>query len=105
MSRMLAVDVGGTKTLFELSDADGHVLSKLRLDSQRFDSFDAILAAFIEQLPQAYSIDSACIALAGPVSGQYGQVTKLPWKLDASLIEKQVSIKRVTLCNDFAAVG
>ncbi|SFK18992.1 glucokinase [Methylophaga sulfidovorans] len=105
MSHMLAVDVGGTKTLFELSDTDGNVIYKLRLDSQRFESFDLILTAFFEQMPQAYSIDSACIALAGPVSGQYGQVTKLPWKLDASVIEKQFSIKLVTLCNDFEAVG
>ncbi len=39
------------------------------------------------------------------MSGQYGQVTKLPWKLDARVIEKQFSIERVILCNDFEAVG
>ncbi|WP_289283210.1 glucokinase, partial [Methylophaga sp. UBA5088] len=67
--------------------------------------FDAILTAFIEQLPQSCVINIACVALAGPVSGQYGQVTKLPWKLDARVIEKQFSIERVILCNDFEAVG
>ncbi len=105
MSNVLAVDVGGTKTLFELSDANGNVMHKLRLESQSFDSFEAILTAFFEHVLSPYMIDSACIALAGPVSGQHGQVTKLPWKLDARLIEKQFSIRRVTLCNDFEAVG
>ncbi len=105
MTHVLAVDVGGTKTLFELSDANGQVTHKLKLDSQRFHTFDAILTAFIEQLPQSCVINNACVALAGPVSGQYGQVTKLPWKLDARVIEKQFSIERVILCNDFEAVG
>lgn len=105
MTHVLAVDVGGTKTLFELSDANGQVTHKLKLDSQRFDTFDAILTAFIEQLSQSCVINIACVALAGPVSGQYGQVTKLPWKLDARVIEKQFSIERVILCNDFEAVG
>lgn len=105
MSQVLAIDVGGTKTLFELTDTNGQVTHKLRLDSQHFDTFDAILTAFIEQLPQPCVIDSACIALAGPVDGQYGQVTKLPWKLEATQIEKQFSIERVRLCNDFEAVG
>nr|WP_320165748.1 glucokinase [uncultured Methylophaga sp.] len=105
MTHVLAVDVGGTKTLFELSYANGQVTHKLKLDSQRFDTFDAILTAFIEQLPQSCVINIACVALAGPVSGQYGQVTKLPWKLDARVIEKQFSIERVILCNDFEAVG
>ena len=50
MTHVLAVDVGGTKTLFELSDANGQVTHKLKLDSQRFDTFDVILTAFIEQL-------------------------------------------------------
>ena len=84
MSYVLAVDIGGTKTLFQLSDAQGRTLFQLRLESQGFESFDAILTQFLnEPALKGLSISSACIAIAGPVSGDTGWVTKLPWQLDA----------------------
>jgi glucokinase len=106
MSTMLAVDIGGTKTLLELFNEQGDTLLQLKLDSHRFDSFDECLLQFLKQTgAQNQTISTACIAVAGPVSGNTGRVTKLPWQLDAKALEEKFEIAKVRLCNDFEAVG
>ncbi|WP_438969973.1 glucokinase [Methylophaga sp.] len=106
MPIMLAVDIGGTKTLFQLFNEQGDTLLQLRLDSQRFDSFDDCLKQFLhETAAHHHAISSACIAVAGPVNGDTGRVTKLPWRLDASELQEKFQIANVRLCNDFEAVG
>jgi glucokinase len=103
---ILAVDLGGTKTLFQLSNEIGEVLAEVELASQSYDSFDDALAAFFSlDAAKAYSVDSACFAIAGPVDGRKAQVTNLPWQIDADDILTKFPINRLVLCNDFAAVG
>lgn len=106
MSYLLAADIGGTKTLCQLADEHGHVRLQQRFPSQDFESFEQLLEAFLN-LPDAQdvAITSACIAVAGPVEGDTGRVTKLPWQLDARLLAERFQIEKVQLCNDFEAVG
>ncbi|HDZ15908.1 hypothetical protein LCGC14_1209910 [marine sediment metagenome] len=105
MSTILAVDIGGTKTLFGLFENNGKLRHKMRFESQTYETFEAVLSAFLETFTDETPISSACIAIAGPVNGQYGKVTKLPWQIDAELISHLFSIEHVRLCNDFEAVG
>lgn len=106
MAFLLAADIGGTKTLCQLADEEGHIRLQQRFLSQDFESFEQLLDAFLH-LPDARGVDisSACIAVAGPVDGDSGRVTKLPWQLHASVLAEQFQIKHVQLCNDFEAVG
>ena len=106
MRHLLAVDIGGTKTLFQLSTEQNEVLLEQQYISQDFASFDEVLAAFLaQQSIKEYSIDSACFAVAGPVLGREGSVTNLPWQLDADKLATQFNIAHVHLCNDFEAVA
>jgi len=106
MAIILAVDIGGTKTLFQLSNDQGDVLFEQRLISADFAHFDLALAAFLNQDQlKDYQIDSACFAVAGPVSGRDASVTNLPWQLNADSLAVKFNIAVVTLCNDFAAVA
>jgi glucokinase len=106
MHYCLAVDIGGTKTLFRLLSVEGVVVVQQRLDSQAFATFDDCFDAFLTQSDcRDKSIQSACLAVAGPVQGRLGQVTKLPWRLDADVLETVFDIEHVQLCNDFEAVG
>lgn len=106
MAYLLAADIGGTKTLCQLADEQGRIRLQQRFLSQDFESFELLLEAFLS-LPeaQAVTIRSACIAVAGPVEGNFGRVTKLPWQLDASVLAERFQIEKVQLCNDFEAVG
>ena len=100
--RIIAGDVGGTKTLLQFVDR-GAVVAEKRFESGTFPTFDALLMAF---LPFAEPpIDAACFAVAGPVLEQQAQVTNLGWVMDARDLASEFGIKHVALINDFYAVA
>ncbi len=112
---ILAGDIGGTKTLLQVAQVTGtignaqiHNLAERRFDSQAYDSFGQIMAEFMRQLRKSHpstTVHSACIGVAGPVKGDYAQVTNLPWELYADSLAQDFSIETVRLINDFQAVG
>ena len=107
--KILAGDIGGTKTILQLAqyvDKEFSVLAEERFESSAFDTFDVLLATFLEQhAAEAESIESACIGVAGPVEQQLAKVTNLPWRLHASQLAEKFTIPRVALINDFQAIG
>lgn len=108
MTTVLAVDIGGTKTILELAvleDNSIHSLAESRFDSQQADSFDTILKEFLCQNNFHGRLDAACIGVAGPVDGKSAKVTNLPWILDADKLAELFNIGRVGLINDFQAIG
>lgn len=106
MAMLLAADIGGTKTLLQISRDSGEVLIRQRFNSSEFLSFDDLLAGFLKSLPAEFlPIDSACLAVAGPVNGRSAKVTNLPWRIDADVLSRAMNIGQILLVNDFAAVG
>jgi glucokinase len=106
MNLLLAVDIGGTKTLFQLSNETGDIIAEQSYVSQQYDSFNLLLSEFLSQLESSkQQIVSACFAVAGPVVEGKSIITNLPWQLDAEELARDFSIEHVHLCNDFEAVG
>ena len=106
MKHFLAADLGGTKILFQLATEQNVVVLEKEVVSEQFTSFDLALAAFLaEDEIKDLSVNSACFAVAGPVSGRDASITNLPWQINADRLAEQFSIKHVHLCNDFAAVA
>jgi len=106
MNCILAADIGGTKTLFQLSSQQGDVVLEKEYVSQQFASFDLVLTDFLSQKQVSlHRIYSACFAVAGPVSGRDATVTNLPWTLNADALASQFELDYVHLCNDFEAVA
>lgn len=106
MNFILAADIGGTKTILQLSQQEGEVIWEEVFSSQDFADFNAVLTEFISRdAVRGIPVTSACFAVAGPVSGSTASVTNLPWELDAEQLVQQFQIGRVKLCNDFEAVG
>ena len=107
--KILAGDIGGTKTILQLSQYANNkfsVLAEERFESNSFATFDELLSCFINNHSQlGNNLDSACIGVAGPVKNQQANVTNLPWRLDSNLLAKALAISRFTLINDFQAVG
>jgi len=109
---LLAGDVGGTKTLLGLFDADARrprpivVRSFPTLD---FQDLEAMLAAFLRdaQVPGTASrtIDVACFGVAGPVVADTATLTNVPWTIDASRVGVALGIERVHLLNDLQAMA
>lgn len=118
MKHFLAADLGGTKILLQLTTEHNELVLEREYISKQFTSFDKVLAEFFADLKKGryplneqlkgnvpFKVDSACFAVAGPVSGRDASITNLPWQINADQLAEQFSICHVHLCNDFAAVA
>lgn len=112
--KVLAGDIGGTKTLLQIVDvtADHYkVLYEQRFESQRYDDFSVLAQTFLSSAPHSAitAIEDACLAVAGPVesgkTGQHAKVTNLPWHMEARPLAAMLHLPRLLLINDFQAVG
>jgi len=109
--RILAADIGGTKTLFQISqitNAKTEVLFEQRYASNDWGDFSDAVKTFLDQAGEAgNNINAACFAVAGPVAsdGLTASVTNLPWVLNSETLKKILHIPEIVLINDFQAVG
>jgi glucokinase len=100
--RIIAGDIGGTKTLLQLVD-DGKVVAEKRFASGSYPTFDALLREFVGA--SAPPVDAGCFAVAGPVLENRAEVTNLPWRMESAALQRSFAIPRVALINDFYAVA
>ena len=116
--RLLAGDVGGTKTLLRIVEADGSVSAEKRYESAAYPTFEALVQDFLGVVrasgapssprgaPEARTTpDAACFAVAGPVFDGRAEVTNVGWNIEESALARTFSIPRVSLINDFYAVA
>ena len=104
MSHFLAGDIGGTKVLLRISTVDGVPLLQKSYPSAGYAGLAEILDEFLREAG-APGIAAACFALACPISGRRVSLTNLPWEVDADALAARFAIPRVSLINDFEAVG
>lgn len=105
--RLLAGDIGGTKTILRLNQVEGDTTQTLAESTYRSADFEHLnpmiekfLAIVDGERPQV-----ACLAIAGPVLNDTCQLTNLSWQLDGRQMEKALEIPHIHLMNDFAAIG
>lgn len=101
--RVVAGDIGGTKSLLRCVESSGAVSADARYDSEAFKTFDDLLRDFLSHCPGP--VDQACFAVAGPVLGEHAEVTNVGWKIHAPVLAASVGIGRVKLINDFYAIA
>jgi glucokinase len=108
MTRLLAGDIGGTKTLLRLSEVTSTGLVTLHEASYRsadFEHLSPMVRLFLSEAGSNRLPAAACFAIAGPVHNDQSLVTNLSWTLDARQMETDLGIPQIRLINDFAAVG
>ncbi len=111
--KVLAGDLGGTKTLLMIGECRGAQVTSLyeqRYESAAFDNLLPMLQTFLHSAgDHARGLERACIAVAGPVTetpdGQSASITNLPWRFDSGSLAEQLGIAHVRLINDFQGVG
>lgn len=107
--KVLAGDVGGTKTLLMIAQVEGITCQPLyerSFPSAAYDDFELMLAEFVDELrEELWPVSGACLGVAGPVSGGHAMITNLPWDIDARLLSDHFDIPHVVLINDFQAIG
>ena len=106
MNHILAGDIGGTKTLLQLSTADNSPAPVLQ-KSYRSADYAGLAEMLDEFLREAGTpkIAAACLALPSSISGRRVKLTNLPWVVDADAIATRFAIDQINLINDFEAAG
>lgn len=117
MTLLLAGDIGGTKTILRLvnaidqgdQDASLESLYEMRYSSQDYPDLVPMVQTFLgaaeQELGKKCAPEKACFAIAGPVVNNTSKVTNIGWTLQADRLSEELSIPKVSLINDFAAVG
>lgn len=106
MQTLLAADIGGTKTLLQLSHLDGEIILQQRMENDIYSDFETLLTAFFSTVPAKFlPVSSACFAVAAPLSGSRVQLTNRPWIIDSDRLLQKFPLVELSLVNDFAAVG
>ncbi|NDD58254.1 MAG: glucokinase [Chlamydiae bacterium] len=100
--KMLAGDIGGTKTHLSLVDENQpkKILKQKTYSSQSYSSLDDIVIDF---LLEEKAISLASFGVAGPVENGKCRATNLPWIIDAQVLSQKVGISTVHLINDLEA--
>lgn len=104
--RVIAADVGGTKTLVALYEGEPGSfveVANARYESGRFHGVAPILSEFLGEA--VHTVHAAAIGVAGPVVDDTCRTTNLPWHVDARAIERDLGIEHARLINDFEAVA
>jgi glucokinase len=104
--RVLAGDIGGTKTAVAIANVDSRRLTIERTStyaSGEFSSLEEILADFLNAERKKPAV--AAFGVAGPVVAGRARITKLPWSPQERTIARAAGIRRVRLLNDFVAAS
>ncbi len=109
--RVLAGDIGGTKTLLQIAECTNgrcRAVRAQRFDSGAYGGLSSIVGEFLEG-EKSGRIKAACFGIAGPIretpKGQSVKVTNLPWEIHARELKRRFRIPRLHLINDFQAIG
>lgn len=108
---ILCADVGGTKTLLGLFDAEGKATQAIvqqRYLARDWPRFEALLEDFLSQhqsLIQVRPIRAACLGVAGPIDDGVVRMTNLNWTLDAASLSPTLGPIPIRLVNDFEAAA
>lgn len=104
---ILAIDIGGTKTLVALYKQQENawvVCKEKKYQSSAFQSITEILTDFASQ--DVYlQVTSVCAGVAGPVVAGVCHITNLSWSLSVSEIRATTKVKVVYLLNDLEATA
>lgn len=106
MSKLcLVADIGGTNTRVALANGTDLLTDTIsKYPNAEADHLRDILIAYRDDHPD-HQLDTACIAVAGPVSGGIAQMTNLNWLIEDGDIAKSLGVERVGVLNDLQAQG
>ncbi|GGC06210.1 glucokinase [Novosphingobium endophyticum] len=108
MTKLVAIDIGGTHARFAIASVTKNRTITLgepeTLHTKDHASFESAWEAFSEmhggKLPPAIAM-----SVAGPVGGEVIRFTNNPWIIRPALLGDKLGAKRCTIVNDFAAVA
>ena len=100
----LVGDVGGTNARLSLVNlADGSLSNTKIYSSVDNESLEKVVVKYREETGAKF--DSACIAIACPLNGDYIKMTNNPWEFSISQMKSNLGLKDLVFINDFTAMS
>jgi glucokinase len=99
----LLADIGGTNARVTFRSATGAALPVFTRNTGKFPDLSALLQDVIAEVGMAPQ--RAAIAVAGPVTGEIVTLTNLPWTFSAPQLAVDLSVNRLIVENDVAAMA
>lgn len=100
----LVGDVGGTNARLSLVNlADGTLSNTKVYSSVENESLEKVIVKFREETGAKF--DSACIAIATPISGDHIKMTNNKWEFSISQMKQNLGLKELEFINDFTAMS
>jgi glucokinase len=106
MRKLLAGDVGATKTILGIYSADKgpqEPLAEATFSSAEYPGLAALVGAFLTQAKLA--VEDACFGVAGPVINGQATISNLSWRLDQARLKRELKLKSMILINDVEATA
>ncbi|MFK7730635.1 MAG: glucokinase [Pseudomonadales bacterium] len=102
----LVADIGGTNIRLALCESGSeHLIAVQKLPCAQFDSLQSALAQYLSDYASDKAVIEACLAIAGPVTGDQISMTNLPWTFSKNELRQQLQLDTLDVLNDFAAVA
>jgi glucokinase len=106
MKKLLAGDVGATKTILGIYAADKgprKPLAQATFSSSQYPGLAALVSAFLAEAKLA--VEDACFGVAGPVIDGQATISNLSWRIDQEGVRKELRLNAVVLINDVEATA
>lgn len=104
----IVADIGGTNARFALATGKDGQHFKIEhvniLSGSSYPQFSDALQAYIDSLDGVKPM-AACVAIAGPISGDEVKMTNLSWSFSKKEIAQKFELEAFDVINDFAAVA
>ncbi len=102
----LVADIGGTNIRLALCEPGSkELIAVQKLACAQFDSLQGALALYLSNHASDKAVVEACLAIAGPVTGDQISMTNLPWAFSKNELRQQLKLNTLEVLNDFAAVA
>ena len=100
----LVGDVGGTNARLSLVNlADDSISNPIIYSAIENDSLESVILKFKQETGAQF--DSACIAIACPITGDYIKMTNNPWEFSISSMKTSLGLDNLLVINDFTAMA
>ena len=97
----LRADIGGTNARFQMARIDGG--QPQEIVKRRCADFASIEDAILDVLGDGTRPSHACLAVAGPVTGDQVKLTNRAWSFSIETVRQAVGLRRLFVINDFEA--
>ena len=101
----LVSDVGASNARFGLVSADGTVLHSHASPGIEFATIGDAIRAYLAQTRSHPVPRVACLAVAGPISGDEIRMMNRPWAFSIEALRAELGLERLVVINDFTAVA